>query len=766
MTGQTVSHYRILEKLGEGGMGVVWKAEDLLLKRIVALKFLHASDDMPRLLREAQTAGSLNHPNICTIHEVDPERGFLAMELVEGESLAAKIGGRPLPVEEAVGLAAQIGEGLKAAHAKGIIHRDIKSGNILVTADGRAKILDFGLARAPGQAALTREGASAGTPGYMAPEQMRGEAVDRRTDIWALGAVLHEMLTGRLPMGQADTLPEGLGRVVRKALAAEPRERYQHIEDMLVDLRRAAGPARVEIRRAPSRRRLLAAAFAVGVLAVAATLWLRGRGDHAGNVESLAVLPLKDLSEGTVQGYFADGMTEALITDLGKVGSLRVMARSAVERYKNERKSPAEIGRELNVHALMEGSVLRAGGRVRVALRLVSASNGQQIWSESYEREMRDVLALQGEVSRTVAAAIQVKLEPQQIRRLSNRGTVDPRAYDLYLQAKQLSAQVNLEDNTAAIGLFEQAVSIDPGLAAAWGELATAYLRQANTFAPSQHERWFAKAEAAIGKAFALDPDSAEAYEARSALVWNSFRGFDHVESARACRKALSINPSSSRARYRMTNSYWHVGMTEESLKELSAGLAVDPTYLPFHHAHAFNLMLTKRLEEALARWGTLPANYHPHFVTAHVAWTLYRLNRKTEAWQALEASAKRGDPDPGGLMASVWALLYADAGDRKRSEAEIRVALLDQGPEQFHHATYFVAAAFVRLGRPADAIKWLRFTVDNGFLCYPQIEWDPDFDSLRKDPQFSALLASIRKQVAGYRQKLAPDKVNLQAAP
>jgi Tol biopolymer transport system component/predicted Ser/Thr protein kinase len=270
VTGRTISHYRVLEKLGEGGMGVVWKAEDLLLDRIVALKFLHASDDLPRLLREARVAASLNHPSICAVYEVDPGGGFLAMEFVEGESLAGKIAGRPLPVEQAVALATQVCEGLKAAHAKGIIHRDIKSGNILVTGEGQAKILDFGLARLAGQAALTREGTAAGTPGYMAPEQLRGEAVDRRTDIWALGAVLHEMLTGRLPMGQTDTLPEGLGRVVRKALAADPRERYQHVEDMLVDLRRAAATPSLK----PSRPRWLwAVAAAVGVALVAFAAW-------------------------------------------------------------------------------------------------------------------------------------------------------------------------------------------------------------------------------------------------------------------------------------------------------------------------------------------------------------------------------------------------------------------------------------------------------------------------------------------------------------
>ncbi len=268
MTGQTISHYRILEKLGEGGMGVVYKAEDTLLNRSVALKFLHATGDLPRLLREARAAASLNHPNICAVYEVDLERGFLAMEFVEGDPISARIAGRPLRAEEALGLAVQIGEGLKAAHDKGITHRDIKSGNILVTRQGQAKILDFGLARLAGQAALTREGAVAGTPGYMAPEQASGDTADNRTDIWALGAVLHEMLTGRLPMGQTGTLPEGVGRLVRKSLADDPGERYQHIEDMLVDLRQAGAPAK------PARRPLVWASAAVAVAAAALAAYI------------------------------------------------------------------------------------------------------------------------------------------------------------------------------------------------------------------------------------------------------------------------------------------------------------------------------------------------------------------------------------------------------------------------------------------------------------------------------------------------------------
>lgn len=281
LIGQTISHYRIVEELGSGGMGSVWKAEDVHMRRVVALKFLHLSEDLPRLLREAQTAGSLNHPNLCTVYQVDPERRFIAMEYVEGKTLSRMIGGRPLPAEEALGLSLQIGEGLKAAHHKGITHRDIKSGNIVVTERGQAKILDFGLARVVGQDRLTHEGAVAGTPGYMAPEQLRGDPVDHRTDIWAYGAVIHEMLTGRLPVASVGVLPAGIDFIVRKSLADDPAERYQHIDDMLVDMKRAYTPGEDEVREshAPAglrrhRRRTRAGVAASIMLAALAAWWL------------------------------------------------------------------------------------------------------------------------------------------------------------------------------------------------------------------------------------------------------------------------------------------------------------------------------------------------------------------------------------------------------------------------------------------------------------------------------------------------------------
>jgi serine/threonine protein kinase len=363
MTGEIISHYRILDKLGEGGMGVVYKAEDLQLGRTVALKFLHAGEDTTRLLREAQAAASLMHPNLCAIFEVDSGRGFLAMELVEGSSLSRKIEERPLKLDEALRLASEIGAGLAAAHEKGIVHRDIKAGNILLTPSGQPKITDFGLALLAGRSRITRSAATVGTPSYMAPEQARGETVDRRADIWSLGIVLYEMVAGRLPFkGDSESavihsilhddpepltalrsgLPIDLDRIVGKCLAKDPAERYQHAEDFLVDLRaltrnlesgdrRAAAAERMK----PSNPRWWAprvALPAAALLAVLAFILWRS-GSSVSPIDSLAVLPFAVTAPDAGSRYLGEGLTEVLITNLSRLPNLRVNSRDVVARY-------------------------------------------------------------------------------------------------------------------------------------------------------------------------------------------------------------------------------------------------------------------------------------------------------------------------------------------------------------------------------------------------------------------------------------------------
>ncbi len=481
MLGKTLGHYRILEKIGAGGMGEVYRAHDEQLGRDVAIKLLPASvlsdaTARARLLREARSAASLNHPHICTIHEVGEADGqaYIAMELVEGQPLSARLAGGALPTEQVLRYGLQLAEALGHAHERGLVHRDLKSANVVITTEGRAKVLDFGLAKrlsegemdvvTRSQASLTAAGALVGTLAYMAPEQLRGQPADARSDVWALGVVLHEMATGSRPFqGQTGfelssailtqrpaplvgKAPLGLRAVIERCLEKEPARRYQRAGEVraaLEAVQTGAVAPWTAWRYRLARRRWLAAAGAVVVLAAVLVGLnvggLRERLRHGASpsgINSIAVLPLENLSHDPEQEYFTDGMTEALITELGQISALRVISRTSAMHYKGTRKTLPEIARELHVDAVVEGSVERYGQRVRITAQLIEAPTDRHLWAKSYERDLGDVFALQDAVAQAITNEIKIKLTTQEQRRLASARRVNPQAHEAYLRGR------------------------------------------------------------------------------------------------------------------------------------------------------------------------------------------------------------------------------------------------------------------------------------------------------------------------------------------
>jgi serine/threonine protein kinase len=541
MVGQTVGHYRIVEETGRGGMGVVYRAHDERLDRDVALKVLPAgslSDERARrrFHKEGLALSKLNHPNIQTIHDYDTQGNvdFLVTEYVLGITLNDKLSGKRFPEKEVLRLGQQLAEGLAAAHEHGIVHRDLKPGNLRLTPDGRLKILDFGIAKlvepfgdTGATHTLTEAQGLVGTLLYMAPEQKLGDPVDGRTDIYSAGLVLREMATGKSPRStQASDLTGTsplLQQILAKCLEKEPENRYQSARDLAVDLRRLATPVHAPAVPRPRPVRAIAAAVVMAALVMAVLIGVNAGGARdrlsrvvrpgAGHshIESLAVLPLDNLSHDPEQQYFADGMTEAVIGDLAKINAIRVFSRTSVMPYKNSRKSTRDIAKELQADALIEGSVTRSGDRVRITVQLIDTSSDQHLWAESYERDLKNVFALQDEVAQAIAQRVQVVLTPQDQARFVKKSPVDPDVYELYLKGRHIMMRGGLDDVRKAIEYFQSGLAKDPNNALLYAGLADAYIQQISDVHESPVEAT-AKARAATLKALELDESLAEAH--------------------------------------------------------------------------------------------------------------------------------------------------------------------------------------------------------------------------------------------------------------
>ena len=774
MIGKTISHYKILAKLGEGGMGVVYKAEDTKLKRIVALKFLSAialgGEEKSRFLREAQAAAALNHPNICTIYEVDEADGqmFIAMEFIEGQSLREKIEVGPLKIEEAIKLATQIADGLQAAHEKGITHRDIKSANIMITEKNQVKIMDFGLAKlARGGTMLTKEGMTLGTAAYMSPEQARGEVVDHRTDIWSLGVVLYEMISGRLPFrGEYEQammysilnedpqpltalrtgLPMELERIANKTLAKKAEERYQHMDEMLVDLRALekaieSGMTKERQTKAvlPKRKQvyLYGGVASLLILLIGAGFYLWQSREHKAMPNSIAVLPLENLSGDPEQEYFTDGMTEALITNLAKISALRVISRTTVMRYKARNKPLPEIAQELKADVVVEGSVLRSGDRVRITAQLLDAATDRHLWAENYERDLRDILALQSEVAQAIAKEIQIKLTAQDQTRLASVRPINPRAYEAYLKGRYYAAKITKEDLNKGFEHFSQALAIEPSYAMAYDGLAYYHIVAVEWL--SSPSEAMPKAREAAKKALEIDEKLAEAHTSLGTVHF--WYDWDWVAAEREYKRAMELNPN-----YAVAHQFYGfylvaMGRFEQAITELKLAQELEPLSSEISTFLGVSLYFARRYDQAIEIFHKI-LDLDPNYWFAHLS--LGWVYEQTGEIQGSVGALQKAWELEGSILHILAALGRAYAVSGKRDEAKRVLAELQEKSRQSYVPLYSIAIIYAGLGENDKAFEWLEKAYEDRSMFLTWLKVDPQLNSLRADPRFAALLRKV----------------------
>jgi TolB-like protein/DNA-binding winged helix-turn-helix (wHTH) protein/Flp pilus assembly protein TadD len=472
-------------------------------------------------------------------------------------------------------------------------------------------------------------------------------------------------------------------------------------------------------------------------------------------IQSLAVLPLENLSDDSSQGYFADGMTEALITDLAKISAIRVMSRSSVMQYKGAHTSLPDIGRELNVDAVLTGSVVRSGERVRISIQLVHAATDRNLWADSYERDLRDVLALQREVARDIVREVRIKLRPEEQSQSAGVRPVNPEAYDQYLRGRFYLNRQNKEDNEAAIAALEQAVATDQNFAAAYAELAQAYVWKLFLFAPGEGQ-WAEKAFVATEKALALDPDLAVAHLARGRILWTPANHFPHEKAIREYHRAVTLNPSLDEARNQLALVYCHIGLLDEAIEESHQAITTNPNNNLAQLRIGQTLNLQGKYDQALTVLQALPKEVNPALVGHQMVWALFNLGRKEEASAMTQQYLKDYPEDSGGLFTSLSAILAASAGKERKAQDEIKLAVeRGKGFGHFHHTAYYIACAYSLMNKPEQAIKWLEAAAEDGLPCYPLFETDTNLNALRHDARFVTFLSKQKEQWEHYKTLL-----------
>ena len=783
MIGKILSHFRILEKVGEGGMGVVYRARDESLDRDVALKVLPAGSlaieaGRKRFKKEALALSRLNHPNIETVHAFETQDGvdFLVMELIPGMTLDEKLAAGPFPEKEVALLGAQLAEGLAAAHAAGVVHRDLKPGNLRLTPDGRLKILDFGLAKwlqPAGDLGTTEkptETGGAGTLPYMAPEQLRQEGIDPRSDIYAAGVVLYEMATGRRPFPQTSPprlieailnaapaaprvvnprIASNLETIILKALDKDPGRRYQTARELHVDLARLASPGLLIA--APRRSMkfghwllLLGGGAGTMLLGLALGLNVGGlrnrivKGFAPRPIRSLAVLPLANLSGDPEQEYFADGITEELTTSLAQIRSLRVISRTSAMRFKDSRRPLSEIARKLNVEAIVEGSVRMSGDRVRVTAQLIDTATDRHLWARSYERGLRDVLSLQSEVAQNIAREINAKLTPQEQVRLATARAVRPEVYQTYLKGRYLLNKTTEDDLKKAILYFERTIEEQPELALGYAGLAETYV-QLGTYEFLPPEVAYPKAKAAATGALQRDDALPEAHVALANVMYSFDWDWEGVE--REAKRAIELNPNYAWAHKTYGDYLAVMGRTEEAIAEYKRADDLDPLSVTINSSMDWCYYAARRYDEAIDQSrGMLEVD--PNSDRAH-AWLGLTYLQKKQFDEAI-VEIQKAIAVSGGSTEHMASLGYAYALTGRREEAQRVIDQLNELAPTKYVAPIGIAYIYVGLGDTNQAFAWMERGYHERDGWINSLKVDPRLDPLRSDPRFHDLIARV----------------------